>query len=115
MPHFYRYRVEDNFEPQSRGVTPAAMSPIPVRRQERGEAAAHVTLLGCQADIAIPEEGAQQNKMQLNQLFKHLEDTLMNMKEENKELRKAFRFRINKKIFWLTAHYNVFSIESSFV
>lgn len=64
------------------------MSPIPVRRQERGEAAAHVTLLGCQADIAIPKEGAQQNKMQLNQLFKHLEDTLMNMKEENKELRK---------------------------
>ena len=88
------------------------MSPTPVRRQERDGAAAHVALLGCQADIAIPEEGAQQNKMQLNQLFKNLEDTLTNMKEENKELRKVFRFRSIK--MFSDYHDNMVSIESSF-
>ena len=47
MPHFYRYRVEDNFEPQSRGRTPTAQSPAPVRREAAEGAVAHVSLLGC--------------------------------------------------------------------
>ena len=88
MPHFYRYRVEDNFEPQSRGRTPAAQSPAPVRREVAEGAVAHVSLMGCDADLTIPEEGAETNKRNLNYLFTQLENTIKELKDENKLLRK---------------------------
>ena len=95
MPHFYRYRVEDNFEPLSRGRTPAALSPAPVRRQvseascttPSATAVAHISLLGCGAEISVPETGSESNKMNLSLLFKQLENTVKELKDENKLLR----------------------------
>ena len=87
MPHFYRYREEDNFE-LSRGRTPAALSPAPVRREVAEGAVAHVKLLGCGADLAIPEAGAETNQRNLTLLFAQLESTIKELKEENKQLRK---------------------------
>jgi len=86
MPHFYRYREEDNFE-LSRGRTPAALSPAPVRREVAEGAVAHVKLLGCEADLAIPEAGAETNQRNLTLLFAQLESTIKELKEENKQLR----------------------------
>ena len=88
MLHFYRYRVEDNFEPQSRSRTPAAPSPAPVRRDGAEGAVAHVSLLGCGADLTIPEAGADTNKRNLNYIFTQLDNTIKELKDENKLLRK---------------------------
>jgi len=87
MPHFYRYRVEDDFEAKSRVQTPVAQSPAPPRRDVAEGAKAHVSLLGCEADLAIPPEGQGTNRMNLNILFTKLEKTMKELKDENKLLR----------------------------
>ena len=114
MPNFYRYRVEDNFEPQSRGRNPSALSPAPVRREVAEGAVAHVSLLGCGADLTIPEEGAETKKRNLNFLFAQLENTLKELKDENKQLRKDVSvhnytfYSINQLIFCFKAKLRYF-------
>ena len=87
MPHFYQNRVEDNFEPQPQGQTPAAQSPAPVREVAEG-AVAHVSLLACGADLTVPEAGAETNKRNLNYICTQLENTIKELKDDNKQLRK---------------------------
>ena len=114
MPHFYRYRVEDNFEPQSRSRTPAAPSPAPVRRDGAEGVVAHVSLLGCGADLTIPEAGADTNKRNLNYIFTQLDNTIKELKDENKQLRKDVSvhiytfYSINQLIFSLKAKLRYF-------
>jgi len=87
MPHFYRYRVEDNLGIESRGLTtPAATSPAVTRRETAGPVA-HVKLLGCEAVIAVPEVGAETNQRNINFLFTQLENTIKDLKDENKQMR----------------------------
>ena len=46
-----------------------------------------MSLLGCGADLTIPEEGAETYKRNLNYLFTQLEITIKELKDENKLLR----------------------------
>jgi len=87
MPHFYRYRVEDDLGIESReATTPAATSPAVTRRETAGPVA-HVKLLGCEAVIAVPEVGAEINQRNINFLFTQLENTIKDLKDENKQMR----------------------------
>ena len=83
MPHFYRYRVEENYSPLLKR-TPAA-TPVPSRRNERTEqVTARLSLLGCQADISVPSDS---DKVNLSLMFSQLDSTVRELREENKELR----------------------------
>ena len=88
MPHFYRYRVEDKYEPLSRGTTPALMSPAVTRRSEAPtptpSVSARVSLLGSDVDISVP---TNEDRRKLTQMFTLLESTIRELKDENKHLR----------------------------
>ena len=90
MPHFYRYRIEENYEGLSgSGRTPAATPSLARRRVEGGEGGegavtATVNLLGCQANITVAEE---KDKMNLGLMFAQLDSTVRELREENKQLR----------------------------
>ena len=77
MPHFYRYRGEDNLEP---GVA-APLQP------DAGVDIAHVTLLGHTVDISVPATGTSSNKMSLSSLFSYLDTTVTHLAQQNIELR----------------------------
>ena len=87
MPHFYRYRIEDNYEPLSgSGRTPAPTPSTTRRRLEGGEGGvrATVSLLGSQANITVSEE---KDKISLGLMFAQLDSTVRELREENKQLR----------------------------
>ena len=83
MPHFYRYRVDENYSPLL-GRTPAA-TPVTSRRNGGPEqVTARLSLLGCQADISVPSDS---DKVNLGLMFSQLDSTVRELREENKELR----------------------------
>ena len=88
MPHFYRYRVEENYEPLSRGTTPALMSPAVTRRSEAPAPtpaiSAKVSLLGSDVEIGVP---TNEDRRKLTQMFTMLDSTIKELKDENKHLR----------------------------
>ena len=87
MPHFYRYRIEENYEGLSgSGRTPAATPSLARRRVEGGEGTvtATVSLLGSQANINVPGE---KDKMNLGLMFAQLDSSVRELREENKQLR----------------------------
>ena len=113
MPHFYRYRVEDNLGIESRGLTtPAATSPAVTRRETAGPVA-HVKLLGCEAVIAVPEVGAETNQRNTNFLFTQLENTIKDLKDENKQMRKDDSMFQDSNDFKIFNHkiFTLFNIE----
>jgi len=114
MPHFYRYRVEDDLGIESReATTPAATSPAVTRRETAGPVA-HVKLLGCEAVIAVPEVGAEINQRNINFLFTQLENTIKDLKDENKQMRKDYSiFQVVKdQKFCRCNKLTLFNIES---
>ena len=87
MPHFYRYRIEDNYEGLSgSGRTPAATPSTARRRVEGGDGGVRATLslLGSQANITVTEE---KDKISLSLMFAQLDSTVRELREENKLLR----------------------------
>ena len=87
MPHFYRYRIEDNYDGLAgSGRTPAATPSTARRRVEgaEGGVTATVSLLGSQANITVTSE---KDKMSLGLMFAQLDSTVRELKEENKQLR----------------------------
>ena len=88
MPHFYRYRVEENYEPLSQGTTPALMSPAVTRRSEAPaptpSISAKVSLLGSDVEIGVP---TNEDRRKLTQMFTMLDSTIKELKDENKHLR----------------------------
>ena len=68
-----------------------------------------MSLLGCGADLTLPEEGAETNKRNLNFLFAQMENTLKELKDENKQLGKDVSihndtlYSINQLIFCFKA------------
>ena len=87
MPHFYRYRIEENYDGLTgSGRTPAATPSLARRRVEGGEEAvtATVSLLGSQANITV---AAEKDKMNLGLMFAQLDSTVRELREENKQLR----------------------------
>ena len=87
MPHFYRYRIEDNYEPGSRGTTPAPALATP-RLSRRAEAPAPVTsrvrLLGSEVDISVP---TLEDSRKLTQMFSGLESIIQTLRDDNNLLR----------------------------
>ena len=73
-----------------------------------------MSLLGCGADLTIPEEGAETKKRNLNFLCAQLENTLKELKDENKQLRKDVSvhnytfYSINQLIFCFKAKLRYF-------
>ena len=83
MPHFYRYRVEENYSPLT-GRTPAP-TPTTIRRTTNTDpVTANFSLLGVEANISVP---AESDKMKVGVMFAELESTVRELKEENKQLR----------------------------
>ena len=83
MPHFYRYRVEDNFTPRS-GRTPAPTPSMARKAPDVKGLTASLGLLGCQANISVPEDS---DKVSLALMFSQLDTALRELREENKILR----------------------------
>ena len=84
MPHFYRYRIEENYEPRSRGTTPALATPMVTRRNEAPSATARVKLLGAEVEINVP---TLEDSRKLTQMFSGLESIIQTLKDENTSLR----------------------------
>jgi len=82
MPHFYRYRGDDeSLRCKSRTPAPVMTSPRPSRTES-----AHVRCQGHEADLAVPV-GDERNKVSLNALFQELDKTIKELKEDNAQLR----------------------------
>ena len=75
MPHFYRYRVEDEPQPVRR----PAVQPVTVPA-----APALVSLLGQEAELLVPGETGQNR---LIELFTTLETAVQQLRQENRQLR----------------------------
>ena len=85
MPHFYRYRIEENYEPRSRGTTPAQATPMVTRRSEApAPATVRVKLLGAEVEINVP---TLEDSRKLTQMFSGLESIIQTLKDENTLLR----------------------------
>ena len=85
MPHFYRYRIEENYEPRSRGTTPAQATPMVNRRNEPSTpVTARVKLLGAEVEINVP---TIEDSRKLTQMFSGLESIIQTLKDENTLLR----------------------------
>jgi len=82
MPHFYRYRADDDDLSSRRSRTPAAALVDPRGRSDE----VHVRCLGYGAEICIPG-GDDKNKANLNSLFYELDKTIQGLRDENKQLR----------------------------
>ena len=76
MPHFYRYRVEDEPQPVRR----PAVQPVTVPA-----APAQVSLLGQEAEVLVPPGETGQNR--LIELFTTLETAVQELRQENRQLR----------------------------
>jgi len=81
MPHFYRYRADDE-DLQTHARTPARTTAISASKTEE----AHVRCLGVAGEICIPS-GDDKNKVNINSLFYELDKTIRSIKEENEQLR----------------------------
>jgi hypothetical protein len=81
MPHFYRYRSEDD-DIQTHSRTPARSTTISSSKTEE----AHVRCLGVAGEICIPS-GDEKNKVNINSLFYEIDKTIRSLKEENEQLR----------------------------
>ena len=78
MPHFYRYRMEDNLELPSGGagsVPSTAAAPAHTAR---------VSLLGAHSEIPV---ASYEESGKLVQMFALLESTIKELKDENQQLR----------------------------
>ena len=85
MPHFYRYRVEEDYSPL-RGRTPAP-TPSTARRTTtttRDPVTADLSLLGLEANISVP---AESDKTKVVAMFAQLDSAVRELREENKQLR----------------------------
>ena len=86
MPHFYRYRVEEDYSPL-RGRTPAP-TPSTARRTTttttRDPVTADFSLLGLEANISVP---AESDKTKVVAMFAQLDSAVRELREENKQLR----------------------------
>ena len=84
MPHFYRYRVEEDYSPL-RGRTPAP-TPSTARRTTttRDPVTADLSLLGLDANISVPSES---DKTKVVAMFAQLDSAVRELREENKQLR----------------------------
>jgi len=82
MPHFYRYRSEDD-DLQTHSRTPARTT-TGVSSAKTEEA--HVRCLGIAGELSIPS-GDEKNKVNINSLFYELDKTIRSLKEENEQLR----------------------------
>ena len=83
MPHFYRYRVEEDYSPL-RGRTPAPTPSTARRTTTRDPATADLSLLGLEANISVP---AESDKMKVAAMFAQLDSAVRELREENKQLR----------------------------
>jgi len=84
MPHFYRYRGnDDDFRCKSRTPAPPVISPVTTSARLES---AHVQCQGLQAELAVPS-GDEKNKVSLNMLFTELDNTIKTLKSDNEKLR----------------------------
>lgn len=94
MPHFYRYRVEDDpaivLSPRTSSIlrdTPARESPAPSPAMVE----ASVTLFGQSASLLVPADHGKEHRQELAQMFLRLETGLKELEEENRQLREEVR------------------------
>ena len=82
MPHFYRYRMEDNLELPSGGAGAGAGS-VPSTAAAPAHTA-RVSLLGTNSEIPV---ASYEDSGKLVQMFALLESTIKELKDENQQLR----------------------------
>ena len=80
MPHFYRYRMEDNLELPSGG---AGTGSVPSTAAAPAHTA-RVSLLGAHSEIPV---ASYEESGKLVQMFALLESTIKELKDENQQLR----------------------------
>ena len=80
MPHFYRYRMEDNLELPSGG---AGTGSVPSTAAAPAHTA-RVSLLGTNSEIPV---ASYEDSGKLVQMFALLESTIKELKDENQQLR----------------------------